>query len=361
MNSSSDIAEGLKPCPFCGGEADAISAVGETWVRCMTCEASGPSSSNDTHSITAWNTRPPTLPADGAGSPTIDSADITRVNELCLSPGSDEMLLEAVSAAIKRAMVKGWGYRDLGRAAIKVIHPSPPVASSAPVSGWSLLDNIGPTELDFSRPAPVSGDVEGLDLDVLEKVAREATPGHWHQAGLPWFQTGAGVLAGSPDPHIGYMIADTEPWDGDREEYAENGGQLNIASADADAAHIATFDPPTVLKLISTLRAQQAKITEQDAEIERLKADAERFRALMRCGRIKMQGSSGVDPHTLERNGNNVHFGAEFWPEPPKPEYAHLGGGDKSTAWGRACLRHLADAVLEHEARQALSESPNEK
>lgn len=85
--------------------------------------------------------------------------------------------------------------------------------------------------------------------------------------------------------------------------------------------------------------------------------DAERFRALMRCGRIKMQGSSGVDPHTLERNGNGVHFGAEFWPAPPKPEYAHLDGGEKSTRWGRACLRHLADAILEHEARAILTES----
>ncbi len=84
--------------------------------------------------------------------------------------------------------------------------------------------------------------------------------------------------------------------------------------------------------------------------------DAARFQALMRCGRIKMQGSSGVDPHTGERNGNNVHFGAEFWPEPPKPEYAHLDGGERSTLWGRACLRALADAILEQEARAALNQ-----
>lgn len=88
--------------------------------------------------------------------------------------------------------------------------------------------------------------------------------------------------------------------------------------------------------------------------------DAERFRALMRCGRIKMQGSSGVDPKTLERNGNNVHFGAEFWPDPPKPEYAHLDGGERSTAWGRACLRHLADAILEREAREAAPQEPGQ-
>jgi len=89
--------------------------------------------------------------------------------------------------------------------------------------------------------------------------------------------------------------------------------------------------------------------TERQAR-EEAERDAERFRALMRCGRIKMQGSSGVDPHTGERNGNNVHFGAEFWPEPPRPDVAHLDGGAQSTIWGRACLRALADAILEHEA-----------
>ena len=84
--------------------------------------------------------------------------------------------------------------------------------------------------------------------------------------------------------------------------------------------------------------------------------DAERFRALMRCGRISMQGSSGVDPITGERNGNNVHFGAEFWPEPytgSNPDFA--ANYERSTFWGRACLRHLADAILEEEARQSLA------
>lgn len=78
------------------------------------------------------------------------------------------------------------------------------------------------------------------------------------------------------------------------------------------------------------------------------KQDAERFRALMRCGRIKMQGSSGVDPHTGERNGNNVHFGAEFWPEPIEPEWEDTYRA--GTTWGRACLKALADAILEQEA-----------
>lgn len=87
-----------------------------------------------------------------------------------------------------------------------------------------------------------------------------------------------------------------------------------------------------------------------------LELDAMRFRALMRCGRIKMQGSSGVDPHTGERNGNDVHFGAEFWPDPPSPEFVEHYA--KSTAWGRACLLALADAILEHEALQH-KDAPN--
>lgn len=90
--------------------------------------------------------------------------------------------------------------------------------------------------------------------------------------------------------------------------------------------------------------------------IKALEGDAARFQALMRCGRIKMQGSSGVDPHTGERNGNNVHFGAEFWPEPIEPEWEETYR--TGTTWGRACLRALADAILEQEARAALTPPP---
>jgi Lar family restriction alleviation protein len=53
------INQGLKPCPFCGGEADPVRAMGETWVRCMSCDASSRASSNHDHGIAAWNTRYP--------------------------------------------------------------------------------------------------------------------------------------------------------------------------------------------------------------------------------------------------------------------------------------------------------------
>jgi hypothetical protein len=79
-----------------------------------------------------------------------------------------------------------------------------------------------------------------------------------------------------------------------------------------------------------------------------IEADAARFRALMRCPRIKMQGSAGVDPKTGERTDNRpggVHFGAEFWPVGP-----HHESGQCEPTWGRHCLRALADDILAVEA-----------
>jgi hypothetical protein len=52
------MTEKLKPCPFCGGGGHAIRAMGETWVRCMTCESHGKVCSNHDAALTAWNTRP---------------------------------------------------------------------------------------------------------------------------------------------------------------------------------------------------------------------------------------------------------------------------------------------------------------
>lgn len=76
-----------------------------------------------------------------------------------------------------------------------------------------------------------------LDLDALEAVAKAATPGPWRLGNY------AIVLADGDAPTI---VADGEP---------------------ADAAHIATFDPPTVLGLIAEARSA-AEVRERLAEVE---------------------------------------------------------------------------------------------
>ena len=50
MNTSNDVL--LKPCPFCGGEAQYVAAYG---VRCKACSASLPATHKN--HATAWNTR----------------------------------------------------------------------------------------------------------------------------------------------------------------------------------------------------------------------------------------------------------------------------------------------------------------
>lgn len=72
-----------------------------------------------------------------------------------------------------------------------------------------------------------------LDLDHLRRVAEAATPGPWEQ---------------ERDGHIvceatvrGDLVAEASHWT-------------------TDAAHIAAFDPPTVLALIDRLEAAEAKV-----------------------------------------------------------------------------------------------------
>jgi hypothetical protein len=75
--------------------------------------------------------------------------------------------------------------------------------------------------------------------DELRRLSDDATPGRAYTCGAPWFAPGtSGVLVGSPDPHAGYLIADTEVWEGEREEAREN-GYPSLADGDADAEFIA--------------------------------------------------------------------------------------------------------------------------
>ena len=47
----------LKPCPFCGGEAEMLHAVGEWWAICKFCKATTEAHTDKGFAIAAWNAR----------------------------------------------------------------------------------------------------------------------------------------------------------------------------------------------------------------------------------------------------------------------------------------------------------------
>lgn len=93
-----------------------------------------------------------------------------------------------------------------------------------------------------------------LNLDTLRKVAEAATPGPWHQSET-------GVLGAREDWDLARgparIMAAQMPWRRERME--------------ANAKHVATFDPPTVLALLSRLEK-----AEQDRDKLRNRLDAMR-------------------------------------------------------------------------------------
>ncbi|TGU44659.1 hypothetical protein EN788_22350 [Mesorhizobium sp. M2D.F.Ca.ET.145.01.1.1] len=105
------------------------------------------------------------------------------------------------------------------------------------------------------------------DLEKIEAELRAGlegvTPGPWYQTGAPWFRSGDGVLAGSPDGNIAYLIADCDNFAVPREEYD---GPFPLGDQDADAAHIARCDPDTIRLLLdelSRLREAEKRLTDE--------------------------------------------------------------------------------------------------
>lgn len=85
---------------------------------------------------------------------------------------------------------------------------------------------------------------EVLDLDALEKVAQEATPGPWDADCCS-----AANMVFAPQ------------------------GSIGVDSIEADARHIAAFDPPTALALIAELKDHRRtiriwKVGEREARLE---------------------------------------------------------------------------------------------
>lgn len=117
----------------------------------------------------------------------------------------------------------------------------------------------------------MSGD--GLDLEALREVAQAATPGPWRWE-LPskesWPQSDES------------LVSDGVLWEGSRGDkyptsvlsgwgYDASGTEAK----DVDRAHIAAFDPPTVLALLDALTAAERERDEARAVVERVKALAE--------------------------------------------------------------------------------------
>ncbi|TLK56296.1 ead/Ea22-like family protein [Glutamicibacter sp. V16R2B1] len=90
-------------------------------------------------------------------------------------------------------------------------------------------------------------------LDQLRQVAKRATPG-------PWARKGTAVLGPREPWDLGTgparIIAAQMPWQRDRME--------------ANAEHVATFDPPTVLALIDRAEAAEAAVSNQRSVVKTL-------------------------------------------------------------------------------------------
>jgi hypothetical protein len=83
--------------------------------------------------------------------------------------------------------------------------------------------------------------------------------------------------------------------------------------------------------------------------------DAEKWRALLRCGRIRMFGSANVDTKTGEVQNRDdwVHFGAEFWSHYPQGSLAeNPENKDDPKRWGNLALMALVDQILYREDQE---------
>ena len=91
--------------------------------------------------------------------------------------------------------------------------------------------------------------VEDARLRGMLTSCEGVTPGPWFQTGSPWFRDGTGVLAGSPDGNVAYLIADTDDFALPRDEYEG----FPLGDKEADAKHLANCDPDTIRSILSEL------------------------------------------------------------------------------------------------------------
>ena len=157
---------------------------------------------------------------------------------------------------------------------------------------------------------------EARAVDVLAEEMRAGlegvTPGPWYQTGAPWFRSGDGVLAGSPDGNIAYIIADCDNFAAPRDEYD---GPFPLGDQERDAAHIARCSPENIRALLddratltqenAELRAELAALKKQVEELtaERDAATISGWKAAIDCASYAAANTYGprVDPAAVAK------------------------------------------------------------
>ena len=97
-------ASPLRPCPFCGQAAVPPHRYLTAWVRCGSCGAEGPVSTDGAEAIDAWNRRAPVRPMDG--SPAGDEIAVLRITLSKLRDAAD------VHEWIEKSERMGWGLAE---------------------------------------------------------------------------------------------------------------------------------------------------------------------------------------------------------------------------------------------------------
>lgn len=111
-------------------------------------------------------------------------------------------------------------------------------------------------------------DVDALVAELRAGLAG-VTLGPWYQTGAPWFRSGDGVLAGSPDGNIAYIIADCDNFTCPRDEYE---GPFRLGDPERDAAHIARCSPENIAALLDALESERSRADRLKKALKRTKA-----------------------------------------------------------------------------------------
>lgn len=145
-----------------------------------------------------------------------------------------------------------------------------------------------------------------------------------------------------------------EEW---RERYSQQGKRVHAATTliidthrvwkntDSDSYNapeaIKDRNGDIVLGLCRDCGAGECELEEQICPSHEMREDAENWRALMSCPRIRPYGWAGLDAE-MQPRGDGVHFGADFWSIGPVQDEQ---SGPKSTATGTALLKALASDI----------------